>query len=122
MLSKCKLTISGVLREIPLPDLLQMLSSSRRTGYLKIVSTYDIASILFKNGKIDHAYFENKEQKPKDVIFILMSTSSGKFEFYKCQNEDMQFKNTIDISIPFLLMQAAQYEDEISVDIDLDFD
>jgi len=89
---------------------------------LKIVSTYDSAFILFKNGQIDHAYFENKEQKPKDVIFILMSTSSGKFEFHRCKECDMKFKNTINISIPFLLMQAAQYEDEISVDIDLDFD
>ena len=114
--------MSGILREIPLPDLLQMLSSSRRTGYLKIVSTYDTAFILFKNGQIDHAYFENKKQAPKDVIFILMSTSSGKFEFHKCEESDMEFKNTINISIPFLLMQAAQYEDEISVDIDLDFD
>jgi len=122
MLSKCRATISGVLKEIPLPDVLQLLSSSKRTGYLKIVSTYDTAFVLFKEGKINHAYFENNEHEPKEVIFILMSSSSGRFEFYKCKQENMEFKNTIDIAIPFLLMQAAQYEDEISIDIEMDFD
>jgi hypothetical protein len=122
MLSKCRATISGGLKEIPLPDILQLLSSSKRTGYLKIVSTYDTAFILFKAGKINHAYFENKTHEPKEVLFILMTSSSGRFEFYKCLEENMEFKNTIDIGIPFLLMQAAQYEDEISVDIDMDFD
>ena len=121
MLTKCKATISGVLKEIPLPDVLQLLSSSKRTGYLKIVSTFDTAYVLFDKGKIDHAYFENNNHEPKEVIFILMTLSSGKFEFYKCKDENMKFKNTINMAIPFLLMQAAQYEDEISIDIDMDF-
>ena len=119
----CKGTISGVLRQIPLPDVLQLLSSSKRTGYLKVVSTYDTAFILLKDGQINHAYFENnKEHSPKEVIFILMTSNNGTFEFYKCPHEKMDFKNTINTSISFLLMQAAQYEDEISIDIEMDFD
>ena len=34
-MSKCKVTISGALKQIPLADIMQMLSISHKTGILK---------------------------------------------------------------------------------------
>ncbi len=119
-----KVTITGSIRDIPLSDVLQLLASTQKTGILEVAYDYDTGHIVFKKGVVNHAYFENYPQPPKIVVYSLLGLSEGNFEFHLFKESDLESecKNTINMQVPFLLMEAAQYEDETSMDIDIIID
>ncbi len=116
-----KVTMSGSLKEIDIADIFQLLASTQKTGILRIKTKWGEGCVYFKRGVINHADFGNKEN-PKDTVFNLIGLNQGTFEFQICDGDNPDFKNTINMQVPFILMEAAKREDELDIDIDIDED
>jgi hypothetical protein len=55
-------SMSGNLEEIPLPDLLQLLSTSRKSGVLVLRSDWGVGRIFFRKGQIYFATIQEMAQ------------------------------------------------------------
>jgi response regulator RpfG family c-di-GMP phosphodiesterase len=69
--------VSGSLSEMPLPDVIQVLSRTRKTGILRVSSGGYVGEIEIGNGAIYNASF--KEQRGEDALFSLLALSVGEF-------------------------------------------
>lgn len=114
-----KVTMSGSLKEIDIADIFQLLASTQKTGILRIKTKWGDGAVYFKRGVINHADFGNDES-PKDIVFGLVGLNQGTFEFQLCGEDNPEFKNTINMQVPFVLMEAAKREDELYINIDID--
>ena len=73
--------MSGVIEEIPLPDLLQLLSTSRKSGVLTIASRAGIGKIYMRKGQIYFAAInDNFAIKPQKAIYRMLTWTTGTFE------------------------------------------
>jgi DNA-binding response OmpR family regulator len=69
--------VSGSLREMPLPDVLQVLARIRKTGSLKVSAGGYQGEIQFGNGQVYNASFRNLRNE--DAVYALLSLSDGEF-------------------------------------------
>src|SRR5262249_52080716 len=64
--------MSGSVEEIPLPDLLQLLSTSKKSGVLAVRSTHGFGKIYLRKGQIYYASIDdNFAVKPQKAIYRL---------------------------------------------------
>ena len=73
--------MSGFIEEIPLPDLLQMLATSRKGGLLTVTSDDGVGKIYLRRG---HVYFATLDDDfavgPQKAIYRMLRWTSGAFE------------------------------------------
>jgi len=69
--------VSGSLKEMDLPDLIQIMSQGRKTGKLKIVSNQGKGEIHFLSGQIVDALSNGKEGE--EAFYALLHISEGYF-------------------------------------------
>lgn len=69
--------VSGSLREMPLPDVLQVLSRTRKTGLLKVSSGGYVGEIQFGNGAIYNAIY--RHLRGENAVYSLLALSDGEF-------------------------------------------
>ncbi|HEY6878191.1 MAG TPA: DUF4388 domain-containing protein, partial [Polyangiales bacterium] len=69
--------VSGALREMPLPDVIQVLSRTRKSGLLKVSTGGYTGEIQLGNGSIFNATFMNLHGE--EALFALLSLSDGEF-------------------------------------------
>src|SRR6186713_2721645 len=73
--------MSGVIEEIPLPDLLQLLSTSRKSGVLTVNNDRGVGKIHLRKGQIYYASIDdNFSIRPQKAIYRLLTWASGSFE------------------------------------------
>ena len=73
--------MSGELEAIPLPDLLQMLSSSRKTGTLTLTGDGGRGTLHFRNGKLAFVVLDGVDtSRPQKALFRLLAWTSGHFD------------------------------------------
>src|SRR3984885_14350588 len=73
--------MSGVIEEIPLPDLLQLLSTSRKSGVLSINNGVSIGKIFLRKGQIYFATINDDfSVKPQKAIYRMLTWATGTFE------------------------------------------
>lgn len=112
--------MSGLLEEVPLPDLLQLFSTSRKTGVLRIQGRRE-ARIFLKEGRSVYAEFiEAPGLNPLKVAYRMMSWTEGMFILEPW--EDMEFPSEIEMSTEGMMMEAMRVLDELAntrVDIEL---
>lgn len=105
-------SISGLIEEVPLPDLLQLFSTSRKSGVLVILTETDIGKIFLRQGR---AYFatinDDLELDPYKAFYRLISWKKGTFSLE--QPTDESFDNEIEESIESLMMEGMRQLDEI---------
>jgi DNA-binding response OmpR family regulator len=70
--------VSGSLREMPLPDVLQVLSRTRKTGLLKVSSGGYVGEIQFGDGAIFNANY--KHQRAAEAVYSMLGLTDGEFE------------------------------------------
>jgi pSer/pThr/pTyr-binding forkhead associated (FHA) protein len=74
-------SMAGSIEEIPLPDLLQLLSTSRKSGVLVVHSDRHVGKIFFRKGQI---YFANLENQfnigPRKALIRMLGWTQGSFE------------------------------------------
>lgn len=69
--------VSGSLSEMPLPDVVQVLSRTRKSGLLRVSSGDYVGEIQIGNGSIYNATFMSL--RGEDALFALLSLSEGEF-------------------------------------------
>ncbi|WP_428262758.1 DUF4388 domain-containing protein [Haliangium sp.] len=103
--------MSGVIEEIPLPDLLQLLSTSRKSGVLTIASTAGIGKIYLRKGQIYFAAInDNFAIKPQKAIYRMLTWTTGTFELEP--SVEMQVMEEVQESTEALLMEGVRLLDE----------
>ena len=104
------MAFQGSLKELPVPDIVQLMSVSGKTGVFTLVRGNDRGYIFLKNGQMVHSRLG--EVTGEEAVYALAIWSSGDFQF--TPNEETH-ENTISKSNTSLLMEAARRLDEWKV-------
>jgi hypothetical protein len=101
------MAFQGSLKELPLPDIIQLVSVSGKTGKFTLTRETERGVIFLKNGQMVHASVG--ELIGEEAIYSLAIWNSGEFQFNPGDEADRQ---TITKSNTNLLMEAARRLDE----------
>lgn len=104
------MAFQGSLKELPVPDIVQLMSVSGKTGVFTLVRGGDRGYIYLKNGQMVHSQIG--EVSGEEAVYALAIWSSGDFQFTPNEETD---QNTIHKSNTSLLMEAARRLDEWKV-------
>ncbi len=103
--------MSGVIEEIPLPDLLQLLSTSRKSGVLTINNGVSIGKIFLRKGAIYFATINDDfAVSPQKSIYRMLTWETGTFELEP--GGEMQVMEEVQESTEGLLMEGVRQLDE----------
>jgi hypothetical protein len=103
--------MSGVIEEIPLPDLLQLLSTSRKSGVLQVASGGLVGKIYMRKGQIYFAAINDDfAVSPQKAIYRMLTWVSGTFELEP--SVELQVMEEIQESTEGLLMEGVRQLDE----------
>jgi len=104
--------MSGVIEEIPLPDLLQLLSTSRKSGVLTVASPGSIGRLYLRQGSIYFAAINDDfGVSPHKAIFRMLSWPSGTFELEP--GGEIRVMEEMQESTEALLMEGMRQLDEL---------
>src|SRR6476659_10544425 len=110
-------SMAGSIEEIPLPDLLQLLSTSRKSGVLVVHSDRHVGKIFFRKGQI---YFTNLENQfnvgPRKALTRMLGWTQGSFEL-EPPDESAVLEEMTD-STEALLMESMRQLDEYKVAVE----
>ena len=101
------MAFQGSLKELPLPDIIQLVSVSGKTGKFTLTRDSDRGFIYLKNGQMVHATVG--DLIGEEAIYSLAIWNQGEFQFSPSEEPDRQ---TITKSNTNLLMEAARRLDE----------
>lgn len=101
------MAFQGSLKELPLPDIIQLVSVSGKTGKFTLSRDAERGFIYLKNGQMVHATVG--ELIGEEAIYALAIWNQGDFQFNAAEEADRQ---TITKSNTNLLMEAARRLDE----------
>lgn len=101
------MAFQGSLKELPLPDIIQLVSVSGKTGKFTLTRDGDRGFIYLKNGQMVHAVVA--DLVGEEAIYSLAIWNQGEFQFNPGEEPDRQ---TIAKSNTNLLMEAARRLDE----------
>ncbi|HEX8619267.1 MAG TPA: DUF4388 domain-containing protein [Thermoanaerobaculia bacterium] len=101
------MAFQGSLKELPLPDIIQLVSVSGKTGKFTLTREGDRGFIYLKNGQMVHATVG--DLVGEEAIYSLAIWNQGEFQFSPSEEPDRQ---TITKSNTNLLMEAARRLDE----------
>lgn len=105
--------MTGHLDEVPLPDLLQLFSTSRKSGVLVLHHEGKVGKVMLDEGRIHFALIEEQpELAPFKCIYRMMDWSSGLFELEP--PDSMKYKGALDAAVPEVLMEVLRQQDEMS--------
>jgi len=106
--------MSGEIEEIPLPDLLQLLSTSRKSGVLSLSSPKDIGRIYMREGQIYFAAINDDFTiSPHKAMYRLLCWQKATFELEP--GSEMQVMEELTESTEALLMEGCRQMDELEV-------
>ncbi len=104
------MSFQGSIQELPVPDIIQLVSVSGKTGMFTLVRGNERGFIYLKNGQMVHARLN--DLTGEEAIYALAIWSSGDFQF--TPNEEIDVAS-IEKSNTSLLMEAARRLDEWKV-------
>ncbi|MEZ4365129.1 MAG: DUF4388 domain-containing protein [Kofleriaceae bacterium] len=103
--------MSGVIEEIPLPDLLQLLSTSRKSGVLSINNGASVGKIYMRKGQIYFAAINDDFNiAPQKAIYRMLTWETGTFELEP--SVEIQVMEEMQDSTEGLLMEGMRQLDE----------
>jgi pSer/pThr/pTyr-binding forkhead associated (FHA) protein len=107
-------SMAGSIEEIPLPDLLQLLSTSKKSGVLVVHSDRHVGKTFFRKGQIYFASIENQFHiGPRKAMARMLSWTEGSFELEP--PDESAVLEEMDDSTEALLMEAMRQLDEYKV-------
>jgi pSer/pThr/pTyr-binding forkhead associated (FHA) protein len=107
-------TMTGAIDEIPLPDLLQLFGSSKKSGVLIVRSEDDIGKIFLKKGVVTFASINDLETVPPlKSIFRILTWTQGSFELGP--PDEREIPGQINASVQELLMEGLRQIDELNL-------
>jgi pSer/pThr/pTyr-binding forkhead associated (FHA) protein len=103
--------MSGRIEEVPIPDLLQLFSTSKKSGVLVVRTEEREGKIYLRNGKIYYAAIDGMHEiGPQKSFNRLVGWTEGFFELTSPSSE--KFMVELDESTEGLLMDAMREMDE----------
>ena len=110
--TNASMRMTGVIEEIPLPDLMQLLSTSRKSGVLVIHTDAGQGQIYFRKGQIYYAALdESYELHPRKAVFRMLAWETGTFVLEP--PDDKQVLDELTESTEALLMEGMRQLDEV---------
>ncbi|MFH1809208.1 MAG: DUF4388 domain-containing protein [Pseudomonadota bacterium] len=104
-------TMSGSIAEVPLPDLLQLFGTSKKSGVLSIRGAHE-GHIYLRQGRVYYALIDqNHELGPMKALCRMMNWQNGDFELQPPSNESFTFE--LDDATEALIMEAMRQIDEL---------
>jgi hypothetical protein len=104
------MSVQGSIQELPVPDIIQLVSVSGKTGMFMLVRGGERGYIYLKNGRIVHAELGNL--RGEEAVYALAIWSTGDFQFSPGKEIETA---TIEKTNTSLLMEAARRLDEWKV-------
>jgi Domain of unknown function (DUF4388) len=101
------MSFQGSLKELPVPDIIQLVSVSGKTGAFTLRRGEETGVIYLKDGQMSHARVG--EVTGEEAVYALAIWSTGEFVFTPGEESA---ENTIQKSNTSLLMEAARRFDE----------
>jgi hypothetical protein len=101
------MSLQGSLSELPLPDVIQLVSVSGKTGEFEIHGEHDIGRIYLRDGQIVDAVVGRL--RGDSAVYEMAIWSQGTFSFTQGKESD---QTTIHLSNATLMMEAARRLDE----------
>ncbi len=106
-------TMSGSIEEVPLPDLLQLFSTSKKTGVLVVQTDDDVGRIFMRKGTLYYALINDlTDVPPMKSIFRMLTWVKGTFELDP--PDERTFPNEMDMSVQEVLMEGLRQIDEFN--------
>ena len=105
-------TMSGSIAEIPLPDLMQLFSASKKSGVLAVRTDQDVGKIFFDGGQVVYATVnDNYDVAPLKSLYRVLTWEDGTFDMEP--PEEREFLEPINMSTEGILMEGMRQIDEI---------
>ncbi|HEY5959308.1 MAG TPA: DUF4388 domain-containing protein, partial [Polyangiaceae bacterium] len=94
-------------------DLLQLFSTSRKSGVLVLHSGGKVGKVMLDNGRIHFALIEEQpEIPPFKCIYRMMDWNLGLFELEP--PDATRYRGALDAAVPEILMEVLRQQDELS--------
>ncbi|HEY3357365.1 MAG TPA: DUF4388 domain-containing protein [Polyangia bacterium] len=104
--------MSGSIDEIPLPDLIQLLSTSRKSGVLAVRGDQGVGRIYLRRGQIYYCDIDDAfDLTPHKAFYRMLSWQTGTFELGP--PDERNVLNEIQESTEALLMEGMRQLDEM---------
>src|SRR5579862_3379457 len=106
-------TMSGSIDEVPLPDLLQLFGTSKKSGVLVIRTEDDTGRIFLKKGAIAFAIINDLDEvQPLKSLFRMLTWQKGLFDLDP--PEERELPNEMNASVQEILMEGMRQLDEFN--------
>lgn len=106
-------TMSGSIDEIPLPDLLQLFGTSKKSGVLVIRSEEDIGKIYLRKGIVTYATINDlADMPPLKSMYRVLTWTGGSFDLEPA--EERVITGEINATVQELLMEGLRQIDELN--------
>ncbi|HYZ89274.1 MAG TPA: FHA domain-containing protein [Myxococcales bacterium] len=106
--------VQGRLEEVPLVDLLQLLSTSKKTGAI-VIQGYRSGRVQLRQGNVAAAVIDaDPTLPPKKALYRMVGWTQGGFEFVPHDGELPQMPNELEETTEVLIMEAMQQQDELA--------
>jgi pSer/pThr/pTyr-binding forkhead associated (FHA) protein len=105
-------TMTGSIAEVPLPDLLQLFSASKKSGVLVVRTDTDVGKVYLDGGRVVFATInDNYDVNPVKSFYRILTWDQGTFDMEP--PEEREFLEPIEMSTEGLLMEAMRQLDEV---------
>jgi Domain of unknown function (DUF4388)/FHA domain len=107
-------SVQGRLEEVPLVDLLQLLSTSKKTGCI-VIEGYRSGRVHLRAGKVVSAAIDaDPTLRPKKALFRMVTWGQGGFEFAAQDGDLPPLQHEIAEPTEHLIMEAIQQAEELA--------
>jgi pSer/pThr/pTyr-binding forkhead associated (FHA) protein len=104
-------TMSGSIEEVPLPDLLQLFGTSKKTGVLVVRADDAVGRIHLKKGNIAQAVInELDDVQPMKSLYRMLTWQKGLFDLEPA--EEREFPNELNVTVQETLIEGMRQLDE----------
>lgn len=103
--------MAGSLEEIPLPDLLQLLGSSKKTGVLMLDTEEHLGQLHLDKGTIIHAQIDDLKMNALKSAYRMLQWTRGTFELMPTSETPVE--HPIQVSVQEILMEGLRQLDEL---------
>jgi hypothetical protein len=103
----------GVIQDLPLPDVLTLLSSNKKSGVLAVNGESDNGRIYFKQGRIYYAILnDNDELGPLKALFRMCAFETGDYELGPPSDEEfmLELEEATDQLVADAVRQLAEFK------------
>ncbi len=107
-------SVQGRLEEVPLVDLLQLLSTSKKTGAI-VIRGYRGGRVHLRIGKVVSAVIDaDPTLPPKKALYRMVAWTQGGFEFMPQEGDLPRMPSEIAEATEHLLTEALQQSEELA--------